>query len=158
MTENEYKRKVMLAMYAGKFRVQAHEDRISRNIPDLSFAGHGCDGWIEVKHLSALPHRFFPTGDYFTFGQQRWLEEMGQIGNGYCFLLVGIGAISPKFALFRWSVLRNLRGRTWAMAKQACNHVHGAGRAIAVALHNGGQLSAYQRPRPTTRVGRPRAA
>ncbi len=87
MDELEYKKKIMNGLVEYGWDVQAHEDKISRYIPDLSFAVNGMSGWIEVKYLKSIPKVF--KIEHLTKGQIAWLEKRADAGAGPCFLLVG---------------------------------------------------------------------
>lgn len=90
MVEADYKLAVMIALEGVGFKCQAHEDRLTKYIPDMSFAGHGVDGWVEVKYHEQAPRSLVDI-HHWTPGQQQWLEDFGRVGSGHCYLLVGIG-------------------------------------------------------------------
>lgn len=74
-------------MTRASFDVQAHEDKHSLYIPDLSFGGSAGHGWIEVKWVPNpgsvvnIPH--------MTKGQLAWLKKRHDAGGGNCYLLIG---------------------------------------------------------------------
>lgn len=108
--ELQYKHEFMELMRGRGFRVQAHEDIISKFISDLSFSGAGIDGWIEIKYCEKAP-KSLGSIPHYTYGQQEWLTSRGAVGGGHCYLLVGtpIGHF-----LWRYSVLGVARDLPWS--------------------------------------------
>lgn len=112
MLELDYKHRLMALMRGAGFKVQAHEDLISKYISDLSFSGVGIDGWIEVKFLQDTPSSLGSIPHY-TYGQQEWLTSRGAVGGGHCYLLVG----TPDENYLWWAgVLTAVRDLPWADA------------------------------------------
>lgn len=103
--ENEYKKSVRDGLRAVGFSVQFHEDKFSSFIPDISIAGLGADGWVEVKYAHKVPGCL---GDirHFTMGQERWLRERGLMGSGHCYLLLGT---PTGHFLFPWTLFPDAR-------------------------------------------------
>lgn len=85
---------------------QRHEDRYSPDVPDVSFALNGVDGWAELKVVDPTPK---PDAllriAHFTSGQRNWLYKRGRAGTGHCFLLA---KAEPWFLLIRWHMLPEL--------------------------------------------------
>ncbi len=75
-----------------KFKMQRHEDRITKGIPDLSFATVGPNGWmhgwLELKYLAEWPKnpKTIVKVPKFYKEQKIWLFTFG-IG---CFFLIQI--------------------------------------------------------------------
>lgn len=119
--ERNYKMHLCGALLTAGFTAQRHEDSVSRYIPDISFAGFGNDGWIEVKMLTAVPRKF--NIKHFTRGQESWLRERGNAGRGWCYLLV----VTPVNQwLWRWDAFRKIRDLPWNTATRwAAEGFHG---------------------------------
>ncbi len=110
--ELEYKHEIMSLLKGRRWSVQAHEDKISNYIPDLSFGFQRVDGWIEVKYLPRVP-KSLAAIPHYTYGQQEWLINRGAKGSGHCYLWVG----TPNaHYLWRWSSLAEARVMPWAKA------------------------------------------
>lgn len=109
MTELDYKHELVKLMRGCGFRVQEHEDMISKFIPDLSFSGAGIDGWIEIKYCEKAP-KSLGSIPHYTYGQQEWLTSRGAVGGGHCYLLVG-----TPIGNFMWGsgVLTVVRDLPW---------------------------------------------
>lgn len=116
MTELEFKRDLIQALQFIDWTVQAHEDRISSYIPDLSFSGKGVDGWIEVKYLNE-PVKSLDDIPHWTSGQEGFLVSRGQVGSGHCYLVVGtpIG-----IGVWKWNTLSRVRKLPWSEAVRHC--------------------------------------
>lgn len=107
--EQRYKRKVMIGLTGYKWDIQAHEDSYEKFIPDVSFAAHKIDGWIEIKYVDRFPKTLGHI-EHYTKGQELWLAKRGRTGSGACFLLVG----HPELhVLLHWSKLAKARGAPW---------------------------------------------
>jgi hypothetical protein len=87
-SEGEYQLKLIEAMEAWGYFVQAHNDVGMPFVPDLSFAYGGRDGWAELKWENTLPKRLVDI-EHFTLGQRRWLRNQYAAGNGHCYVIVG---------------------------------------------------------------------
>lgn len=87
--ETDYQKHFQIGLEAIGISSQAHEDSISNFIPDVSFSGHGIDGWVEVKYCKKPP-KTLGSIKHWTKGQEAWLKEFGAKGNGHCYLLVGV--------------------------------------------------------------------
>lgn len=105
MLEAEYKRDLVQALEFQGWTVQAHEDRYSNFIPDLSFAANRTDGWIEVKYQDEPPAALNEI-HHWTRGQQDWLVNRGRIGSGYCFLILGT---RERNYVWKWDCLDMVR-------------------------------------------------
>jgi hypothetical protein len=105
-------RKWLVDMMGPSWSYQCHEDKYSKNIPDLSYgvSGRGIkdwdkkiftNGWIELKVLPSTP-----AGDihihHFTAGQCLWLEKRGREG-GNCYLLL---LVEDHMYLVGWQHVR----------------------------------------------------
>lgn len=112
MTELDYKHELVQLMRGCGFKVQEHEDMISKFIPDLSFSGAGIDGWIELKYIDRAP-KSLGSIPHYTYGQQEWLVSRGAVGGGHCYLLVG-----TPIGSFMWGsgVLTVVRDLPWGEA------------------------------------------
>lgn len=88
--EGEYQRRLILALQGFGIRTQVHDRCAGTNdVPDLSFAGCGIDGWIEVKYLpDGVPTSAHDIG-HFTQGQRNWLTGTAKAGSGHCYLWIG---------------------------------------------------------------------
>lgn len=118
--EDEFKARLIAAFsFEGVF-TQEHEDKDSNFIPDLSFAGKGKDGWIEVKYCPETPAKLSSIRHY-TRGQELWLRNAGMNGSGYCFLVVGTPDVH---AAWRWQDLVLVRDMPFESALNRC-FVHG---------------------------------
>lgn len=103
--ETDYKRDFAEALRYHDCVTQEHEDKIANFIPDLSIAGAGIDGWIEVKYCGKVPGTL-DSIKHYTMGQQDWLIQRGRAGSGWCFLLVG----TPELhVLWRFGSLASVR-------------------------------------------------
>lgn len=111
--EHAFKKEVIDRMKPMGWLMQEHEDMYKKFIPDLSFAAHGKEGWIEVKYLKTQPKSLNDIKHY-TIGQQEWLIERGMRGCGHCYLLVGVQ--DRGIFLWKWSTLRQVRKDGWADA------------------------------------------
>jgi hypothetical protein len=133
MKELEYKHNVMDLLKGLKFKVQAHEDKISNFIPDLSFSFARRDGWIEMKYLNRAPKTLDAIGHY-THGQQEWLTTRGAVGSGHCYLWVG----TPNaHFLWRWSDLGAIRHLPWTEAAASAmveRDINGLCRGLAAVV------------------------
>lgn len=109
-TERSYQRLLVPALRARGFDVQEHEDRDQPDIPDLSFAIFGLDGWIELKNLKRAPRKF--AIDNFTSGQRNWLISRGSKGCGAVFLVVNLEE-SGQVAVFTWESIAEDYGKLW---------------------------------------------
>lgn len=89
-TEQAYKLAVMLALEGAGYRCQAHEDKHSKYIPDVSFSGNYVDGWIEIKYCPDKPPKSLGDLEHWTKGQEQWLLDHHKVGSGHCYLLVGV--------------------------------------------------------------------
>lgn len=87
---------------AGHWHVQRHEDKHSEDIPDVSFAARGVDGFLELKTLAKWPVK--PNTPvriaHLTGGQVNWMEERGAAGNGHVYLLLAIGGLMNEAEWF----------------------------------------------------------
>lgn len=111
--EYDYQRKLQAALEAIGWKTQSHRDMFSNYIPDLSFAGGGVDGWIEVKYLPGEPSCLNDIKHY-TRGQELWLRDAGAKGSGHCYLLIGT---SISHTLIRWDRLKDNRLTPFKVAK-----------------------------------------
>lgn len=68
---------------------QRHEDVLSPGIPDISYALHGVDGWIELKYRPAWPKR--AKLKLLDPAQSIWHVKRGLKGSGSVFTLAQIG-------------------------------------------------------------------
>lgn len=94
------------------FDVQRHEDAYSAGIPDLSFAGRGVDGWIELKAVASWPVRFATPvrldRDRVKIARQvGWLEQRAAHGAARCFILA---KVAGEWLLFREGLRRLVDG------------------------------------------------
>lgn len=112
MIELEYKRAVIQSLQFFDFDVQAHEDKISNFVPDLSFAVAGKDGWIEVKYQDEPPATLGGIS-HWTVGQEEWLYKRGMRGAAQCFLLVGTPEVHVAW---KSNFLPGVRHLPWAVA------------------------------------------
>jgi hypothetical protein len=88
--EAEYQRRLVLALQGFGIRTQVHDRCAGTNdVPDLSFAGCGKDGWIEVKYLPAGVPKMVHDIKHFTQGQKDWLMDFSKAGSGFCYLWIG---------------------------------------------------------------------
>lgn len=87
--EKDYKKKIVAAMRARYFDVQEHEDKFSRYIPDVSFAGGRVDGWLEVKYFSHIPKKL-SEAKHITPGQIEWGIKRSDKGSNLCFFMIAI--------------------------------------------------------------------
>lgn len=101
MNEAMYQDKLLTALHSRGWKTQVHDDKCCPFIPDLSFAAHGVDGWIEVKWLNKLPKTMGHIR-HFTFGQEQWLKKVGMFGSGHCFLWIGS---KDKHWIIKWQSL-----------------------------------------------------
>lgn len=114
--EQQFKLDVMLALEGRRFKCQAHEDRHTKYIPDVSFSGNYVDGWMEVKFCTRAPATLGSL-KHWTKGQEQWLRDMGRAGSGHCYLLVGVGPQDAmRSYLWRWDDLTAVRGMKFADA------------------------------------------
>jgi hypothetical protein len=116
VTEQDFKKDLINALQYIDWVVQAHEDRISNYISDLSFSGQGVDGWIEVKYLNEsvktlndIPH--------WTKGQESFLTSRGHAGSGHCYLIIGT---SIGIGVWKWDTLSRVRHLPWSEAVRHC--------------------------------------
>lgn len=102
------------------FDVQHHEDKFQPDIPDLSIARDGWDGWIELKFSEAFPTRGKFNPPDFTAGQRAWLSARAKKGGGNCWLLWGSLSCHVLLAESRFTSI----GDPWAIVdKQFNDHV-----------------------------------
>lgn len=88
--EAEYQRRLVLALQGFGIRTQVHDRCAGTNdVPDLSFAGYGIDGWIEVKYMPGGVPDSVHDIKHFTQGQKDWLTNAAKSGSGFCYLWVG---------------------------------------------------------------------
>lgn len=138
MTELEFKRDLIQTLQFIDWVVQAHEDRISSYISDLSFSGRGVDGWIEVKYINE-PVKILDDIPHWTKGQEDFLVSRGQVGSGHCYLIVG----TPNgIGVWKWDVLSRVRKLPWA---EACRHCFTWGLSLKQ-LADGLEFSVRGRP------------
>lgn len=88
-SEGRYQRELVSALVYFGFDVQVHNDVGWPSVPDLSFSGHGFDGWVEVKYIRSGMVECPADIDHFTAGQKNWLNRHGKSGSGHCYLIVG---------------------------------------------------------------------
>jgi hypothetical protein len=105
MNESDYREVIVGALGGIGADVQRHEDYMGNYVPDVSYAMHGFDGWLELKYVNKLP-RSLGSIRHYTAGQEQWLIKRGLRGSGHCYLLVGT---PDTHAVFHWSVLRGAR-------------------------------------------------
>lgn len=87
--EDSYRDRIALCLNSFGIETQVHNDSGYAGVPDLSFAGKGADGWIEVKYMpGGIPSRI-PEIKHFTSDQRNWLNAMGTTGSGFCYLWIG---------------------------------------------------------------------
>lgn len=110
--ETAYKNALSAQLVEWGWDVQRHEDKYCRFIPDMSFAAHGADGWIEVKYLKVKAPKLFKI-EHLTAGQLSWLETRARMGRSLCFVLVGTLAESILLPATR---VRGLIGAPWPRA------------------------------------------
>lgn len=87
MVEADYSKMVIANMEARHWHVQAHEDRFSNFIPDLS-AARRKHMWIELKWCQDPPLKLGNIR-HWTQGQEDWLIKRQAAGGSQCFLLLG---------------------------------------------------------------------
>lgn len=110
--EGDYKLMLMLALEGRRYKCQAHEDKFTKYIPDVSFSGNYVDGWLEVKYCPRIPTSLGKL-DHWTKGQEQWLRDFGTRGSGHCYLLVG----TPRMhAMWSWQTLATVRDLPWKKA------------------------------------------
>ena len=85
--EKALKRYIFAGM-KGQWDVQAHEDKHSTGIPDLSYGMNNVNGWVELKQIERYPVTASKLR-HFTAAQKRWLKNRGTKG-GNCFLLLQV--------------------------------------------------------------------
>lgn len=102
-------------------RLQRIEDRYSRGVPDVLYAGRIGDnlcfrtlGLVELKFLKAWPKRATTTAALRTFRpeQRAWLKLFGEASNGAVYVLLQVGR--TDLLLFHWKVLGTLGCMTQA--------------------------------------------
>lgn len=77
-SEQDYKNEIVQYLEFYGLDVQRHEDKYETGIPDLSYGGHGVNGWIEVKWEIIK----------FRTKQPLWLSKRAMTG-GHTFVLIG---------------------------------------------------------------------
>lgn len=87
MIESDYSKMVQANMRSRGWNVQAHEDRYSNFIPDLS-AARSVHVWIELKWCERAPLKLNNIR-HWTRGQEEWLIKRQAAGGSLCFLLLG---------------------------------------------------------------------
>lgn len=126
MNELKYKHNVMGILKGLGWAVQAHEDMISKFVPDLSFGSGGADGWLELKYLNDPP-KSLGAIHHYTRGQEDWLIRRGKIGSGHCYLLMGT---QHHNYLWRWDALGEVRSLPWPEAVERSMHADGIGALL----------------------------
>lgn len=112
MTEGEFKTGLMNALAYEGYISQRHEDRYENFIPDLSFSGHGVDGWVEIKSCTECPDTLNDL-KHWTRGQEEFLRLHGPKGSGHCYLVVGT---PDGIWAWRWDSLSHVRNMEWDAA------------------------------------------
>lgn len=107
---------------SGLWDAQRHEDRHSPDVPDVSFAMQGIDGWLELKTLAAWPKRSTTQVylEHLTSGQVNWLERRGSRGSGRVWLLLAVGT---EMAEAEWLLVPSTRVRTLYEREYKCSHM-----------------------------------
>jgi hypothetical protein len=86
--EDEYRDALIREMRNRGWHVQRHEDRFASYIPDLSYAGDGRDGWLEVKFCTRVPVTLSGLRS-LTMGQLNWLKQRRMYGGTRCSIAIG---------------------------------------------------------------------
>ena len=109
--ESDFRDLIIRGLSARGWLVDHHEDKISPNIPDLSFSGHSIDGWMELKWIGDTSVSGPSVVSNLTAGQTRWLMLHGMKGSGNCYLVIGGVELSM---IVPWRLLPILRPKsTW---------------------------------------------
>jgi len=100
-------RKYLEKKIGTRWHVQAHEDKYSSGIPDLSYGLDGHNGWIELKVVDSFPKysRNLVNLDHLRIFQVNWLINRGKKA-GSCFILV---KTENTYSLFKWEKARKLK-------------------------------------------------
>lgn len=121
------------AKMEGRWDAQRHEDEYSPDVPDVSYALRGRDGWIELKTIAEWPKRGTTAVnlDRLRPGQVNWLESRGRHGNGRCWLLLAVGTNmgSATWVLIPYHRIREVYDRTMTAEDLLHNfpYAHGPG-------------------------------
>jgi len=76
----------------GRWHAQRHEDKLTKGIPDISYAMQNVDGWIELKALDDWPkYGDTPVRLNLTPDQANWLRDRCAMGNGEVWILLRVG-------------------------------------------------------------------
>lgn len=95
-------RRFLVKLMGQWWHFQRHEDRLSTGIADLSYAGNGVDGWVELKVSKNGP---WLKG--LKACQRRWLCRRGKAGNGKVFVFVWVKTKDEDtLAVYRWDELK----------------------------------------------------
>jgi hypothetical protein len=105
VTEIPYRKRLMALLEEQGISCQSHEDKFTKYVPDLSWAGHRTDGWIEVKYQERAP-KTLASIHHWTMGQQNWLINAGQKGSGHCYLWLGT---DEEHYVWSWTALAKIR-------------------------------------------------
>lgn len=99
MTSEDEFRKWVLSAFATVGHIQAHEDRNSVGIPDLSIGYHTNDFWLELKYGEFTVDRKYDKFEYreTTRQQLEWLRLRELTGAAVCGIL---GYFRVKPALY----------------------------------------------------------
>jgi hypothetical protein len=97
-------------VFKGKgFHVERVENKASLGTPDVSWAGGGKEGWIELKWVARWPVKGGPLAlDHFTPQQRLWLTKRCLAG-GRADVLLGVG--SDDFLLFSGATAARVLGK-----------------------------------------------
>jgi len=118
--EKQYQHDVVLALEAVGFKVQEHDEKVRSYVPDLSFAGFGVDGWIELKWLNETP-KCLRSIKHFTRGQYQWLKDFGEAGFGHCYLWIG-GVSIPHIVINHQILSRRLLNEPFEDLMAQCTY------------------------------------
>lgn len=93
----------MLSRVLGQWwHLQRHEDKLSTGIADVSYAGEGMDGWMELKVCKSGP---WLKG--LKAHQKAWLTKRGKAGSGRVFVVVWVKNTKENtLAMYRWDRLK----------------------------------------------------
>ena len=119
MNETEYKVLLLGMFHHMGWEAERHEDKQVNFIPDMSFAGHRTDGWMEVKWCEKDPVSLGAL-EHWTKGQEQWLYDRGRAGSGHCYLLVGT---PRRHILWRYDSLGSIREQSFEAALHYSVHV-----------------------------------
>lgn len=94
------------------FHWQRHEDKLTKGIPDTSYASHQVCGWIELKTYDNWPREDAAPLKWHDLKpeQVNWLIARGR-KCGHCYILLEVGK-DPKtsdWLLIHWKHLRKIR-------------------------------------------------